>query len=291
MGRKKSRRSRSVYDPSISAGSDASVSNSSLGQMDPLALEAHIEDEIYDIRHARGTAVPRMKQKRKCTYVFTVPLLMMAIVVVAILGGRAVKSSSTHMMPFSMTGLATGDPDYVLPQPSPNLGDFCTEKAVAKTNGRMKCEQLCEVSECCTFPANIDTSCIQYNSGTCANYAKYCKVLGKTGGATAAQTDEPAADTTEVDDGIGGGSATATTTKTPIAATTTKDSANSDKAPLDLDLQANLEVLCANDDLESCLDACSPALCCFPPQSLRNGGACDASAINCENYKVCEDAL
>ena len=99
---------------------------------------------------------------------------------------RPQSSSTTSTSSSSYTSSSSSPYVATLKPPPADLPAHCTTDSD-------ECRMVCEPSECCDFPANLELSCLAGNEDKCLTYHKYCSILDGEGKAVPTNTTIPPA--------------------------------------------------------------------------------------------------
>jgi len=165
MGRK-SRRSRSVYDPSISDGLERSQELVPIHvQLDALTLQSLEEanSQVELVSHLQREKNETLR--RRCRLFASLSLMIVTAVIIAACvlkkdGKKGSSSTSTS-----------------LPPPPSDIASKCTIDKIATSKGAITCKLDCEVADCCIYPRNLGLSCLEGNEDTCLQYHGNCSIL------------------------------------------------------------------------------------------------------------------
>lgn len=94
------------------------------------------------------------------------------------------------------------------------------------TSASDECRMVCEASECCDFPSNLELSCLAGNEDKCLTYHQYCSILDGDGKAVPSNTTIP-------------------------------------RAPSNLPTICTTDAVATVDGFQECLEACQAATCCY----------------------------
>ncbi|KAI2490813.1 hypothetical protein MHU86_23748 [Fragilaria crotonensis] len=106
-----------------------------------------------------------------------------------------------------------------LVEPPANIASKCSTDSD-------ECRMVCEPAECCTFPSNLELSCLAGNEDKCLVYHQYCSILD--GGEQLVKSEE----------------------QIP-------------RAPTNLDTVCTTDKIATVDGFQECQEACQPASCCY----------------------------
>lgn len=140
---------------------------------------------------------------------------------------------------------------YLAPPPA-DLAEKCTQKNVLSEKGFFECEELCEPSDCCSYPTTLALSCLAGHDDECLEYHEHCHVL---------QLDEE-----------------------ELAEDPPKPPQNIPEAPKDIENKCNIESLRTVPGFEACVNDCMQGECCWKKDgSVR---PCTSLAV-CDGYASC----
>jgi len=279
MGRK-SRRSRSVYDPAIEQEVTFAQSSDALAITDPLTLEA--QDELNYLEEIIDPNSEQRDFQRRRRYQILVPMIFAAVLIVAAtarLGNKRSDESSSSVRSYPS--------QTVLPAPPSDIDTKCSVAGVASALGRTACEMICEAADCCGFQSSLPLSCLSSNQAYCTEYLSSCSVLD----------EEP--NKNEVGQGVSGDEDSVDQSPSANPETTSPTQSSVELNPgqgatyspsVDLVLQVQVDEVCALDDMGDiieCTEICSPALCCYLPFKAEARCKEEPLNMNCETYRGC----
>lgn len=220
---------------------------------DPEELEAHLQ--VLNVRQ-------RLRQRRRrMIRCFTV--LIVLIVVAFLVGmGLTTREGKENSAIYGGKGVATMGSDTKLPSPPADLASKCSNTSIATSQGLERCQEACEIAECCDVPEGFALSCLAINPEICPRFQRYCQILhSQIGDVQSTITDSESVN----NDGT-----------TPVP------------SPTQLTLAQRIDQLCGEksdaesaSEQDSCESLCAPSLCCFSDYCV------PGPSINCMDYAGC----
>jgi hypothetical protein len=260
---KKSR--RNLYDPSLNPSDDAEgVTAASSFNMegegiykdgsyhdDPLYFQddAYLEEErqTTEILDPNLHKLQRPNRCRRNVFYLLLSFGALAIIVtmsVLVKKKKATRSSSTANSILAPT---------VFHPPPADLATTCSLAVInASAENRLKCQEICGSADCCSFPANLDLSCLAGHEDGCQVYHASCGILDSSAPLDTAKYVPP--------------------------------------APKNMDAICAVDKLNSASGLRACADYCLPQKCCYDTVgiSCRTNANCMGYAA-CQNLDALDN--
>ncbi|GKZ00677.1 hypothetical protein MPSEU_001019800 [Mayamaea pseudoterrestris] len=223
---------RNIYDPALDPSldgefmatsgnidddGDAGVFMDSQYHDDPLYFDdGHMDEErqTTEILDPNLHKLQRSGRGRRMCFYFLISCVTLALIVMTSVLVKKSKSGNDRSVSLSSMELLN---------PPAELATICSPDNIVSSDGRKRCQDACDVSKCCSYPANTDSSCLAGNEDTCQRYQNSCGVVTGTNVITA----------------------------------------DISPAPANLGETCSMQALASTSGLKACANICMPSRCCY----------------------------